>query len=406
MLNERAIEKERAARLEAERISQLKDEFLATLGAELRAPLNVVLGWARLIESGRLSSDELVRGGRTIARNAQALARVVDDVLDLGNMMSANARLDAEETDFGEIVEAAVDSVEEMAQAKGVNLTRRLEPHACLLFGDPQRLQRMVLSLLSNAIKFTPRGGQITIELSRGRTDCELRVIDSGIGMRADFVERVFERFTRNEAGVRTPQDGLGLGLAIARRIAELHGGTIRATSEGEGSGATFTVVVPRLAPRVTEDAEDAEDARESRAPEAHPAQQVNLEGLRVLIVDDEPDSLEIARQVLGNCHADVATALSVEAALATLQTFDAQVLISDLNMPGRDGYALIQAIRAHAGPEKLPAAALTADPRDDSSGRVEAAGYQLHMPKPVEPAVLIRAVARLGRREPSTVAR
>jgi signal transduction histidine kinase len=257
MLSSRALEKERAARLEAERISHLKDEFLATLGAELRAPLNAVLGWARLIESGRLAPDELVRGGRTIARNAQALAQLVDDVVDLGKMVSDKMRLDAEETDLREIVEAAIDSIHDIALAKGVTVVRELEPAACLIFGDPQRLQRMVMNLLSNAVKFTPRGGRIGVDLTRGRSDCMLRVTDSGIGMSPELVPLVFERFTRDDVVTGGRPHGLGLGLAIARRTAELHGGAITATSEGKGSGATFTVTLPRLAPRVTEGSQD-----------------------------------------------------------------------------------------------------------------------------------------------------
>jgi len=382
------LEDERAFRLEAERVSRLKDEFLATLGHELRTPLNSILGWSRLLESGRLASEEAQRGGHTIARNARSLAQLVDDLLDMSGMISGKIRIDPEETDLCEIVVAAIETTQTAAEAKGVKITRSLEPGECLVFGDPHRLQQVVWNLLSNAVKFTPRTGTINVSLAQAGGNWEVRIADTGIGMGASYLPFVFDRF-RQAPPAGHEHSGLGLGLMIVKQLVELHGGKVSATSEGEGRGATFIVTLPRVAPREIVAGHTSFDLDEDEL--------LDLHGVRVLVVDDEADTLELSRQVLGDRHAQVLTAPSVDEALQTLLTFNPDVLVSDLSMPGRDGYELIRAVRLTTGPDELPAAALTAFARPEDAVRAHDAGFQMHLAKPVEPDELVRIVAQLA---------
>ncbi len=384
---EQRLSEERALRKEAERASRLKDEFLSTLGHELRAPLNAILGWSRLLESGRLGQEEVRRGGETIARNVRSLAQLVDDLLDLSGMVSGKIRLDAEETDIGEIVEAALETLQSTADAKGVRLRKSLPSSSCLVFGDPHRLQQVIWNMLSNAIKFTPRGGSITATLAPADENWEVRIEDTGIGLAPELLPIVFDPFKQSQSPSRREYPGLGLGLAIAKQIVELHGGRISAASPGEGLGATFFVVLPRVAPR---------EQADTGAARAREFSRLDLQGVRVLIVDDEADTLELTRRVLGSYRALVLTASSVDAALNVLNGFQADVLISDLAMPGRDGYELIRSVRESIGPDQLPAAALTAFARPEDAVRAHDAGFQMHLAKPVEPEELVRVVAHL----------
>jgi CheY-like chemotaxis protein/nitrogen-specific signal transduction histidine kinase len=394
---------ERTARIDAERSGRLKDEFLEALGHELRAPLNAILGWSRLMELGRLGEAETRSGGQTIARNARLLAHIVDDLLDLSAVSTGKIRVDPEETDVCQIVEAALDILQPSAAGKGVILEKHLATPECLVFGDPQRLQQVVWHLLSNAIKFTPRGGRAKVTVRPVGGQCQIVVSDTGAGIANELLPYVFDRFWRAEAPEEHRYSGLGLGLSLAKRLVELHGGTVAATSGGLNCGATFTVLLPRVAPRVSEeDGASAPDheVEEHVASEDVLAHQVNLTGLRVLVVDDEPDTLDLLRRVLGDSQAQVAAAPSVEAALATLGAFNPHVLISDVSMPGRDGYELIRAVRSTTGPEDLPAAALTAYSRPEDAARAREAGFQMHLSKPVEPYELVQVVARLAGRD------
>ncbi len=392
------LERERAARGEAERSSRLKDEFLEALGHELRAPLTAILGWSRLLESGRLGEPETRAGGQTIARNARSLAHIVDDLLDLSSITSGKIRVEPEETDICEIVEAAIELHQGDAAGKGVTLEKNLETHDCLVFGEPRRLQQIVWHLLSNAIKFTPRGGRARVTVRSVGGYCDVEVADTGAGIACELLPYVFDRFWRADSSADHRYSGLGLGLALAKRLAELHGGTVTATSPGLNRGATFTVVVPRVAPRG-----DAHSFRptppESAMGRSDIAAQTDLSGLRVLVVDDEPDTLDLLKRVLGDSRAQVAGAPSVEAALATLAGFEPHVLISDVSMPGRDGYELIRAVRTMSSSEQLPAAALTAYTAADDADRAREAGFQVHLSKPVEPEQLVRVVAHLAGR-------
>jgi CheY-like chemotaxis protein len=398
------LDSERTARIEAERSGRLKDEFLEALGHELRAPLNAILGWSRLMELGRLGEEETRSGGQTIARNARLLAHIVDDLLDLSALSTGKIRVDPEETDICQIVEAALDILQPSAANKGVILERHLAPPECLVFGDPQRLQQVVWHLLSNAIKFTPRGGRAKVTVRTVGGQCQIVVSDTGAGIAGDLLPYVFDRFWRAEAPDEHRYSGLGLGLSLAKRLVELHGGTVTANSLGLNRGATFTVVLPRVAPRESDDDTAHIDPGTSEhrilSESMFAAHEINLTGLRVLVVDDEPDTLDLLRRVLGDSQAQVVAAPSVEAALATLGAFNPHVLISDVSMPGRDGYELIRAVRSTTGPEDLPAAALTAYSRPEDAARAREAGFQMHLSKPVEPYELVKLVARLAGRE------
>ena len=325
------LQRERAARLEAERTGRLKDEFLEALGHELRAPLNAILGWSRLLEQGRLGAQESRTGGQTIARNARSLAHIVDDLMDLSSITSGKIRVEPEETDICEIVRAAVEAHQAEAASKGVSLGRTFETQECQIFGEPRRLQQIVWHLLSNAIKFTPRGGRAQVTIRSVGGYCDIEVTDTGSGIASELLPYVFDRFWRADSSNEHRYSGLGLGLALAKRLAELHGGTVTATSPGANQGATFTVVLPRVAPR---------SSREVPAVAASSdevgvgSSQTDLSGLRVLVVDDEPDTLDLLRRVLGDSQAQVAAAPSVECALATLGGFEPHVLISDVSMP------------------------------------------------------------------------
>jgi len=380
------LAREREVRSELERTSRLKDEFLATLARELRAPLNAILGWSRLIEHGKLTSEDAQRGGQTITRNVRALAQVVDDLSDVSAMLSGTIQIQPEETDLGEVVEAVLETLQGAAEEKGVLLRKALPSTACLVFGDPHRLQQIIRNLLSNAVKFTPRGGTVSASLERSNGDWEVRISDTGVGIARELVPVVFERFRH---AAKAEQPGLGLGLAIVKQLAELHGGRAWATSEGEGQGATFHVCLPRLAPR--------ELAGESAA-EA-PRSGVDLQGVRVLVIDDEAATLEAARQVLGGRRAIVVTAASVDAGLASLTSFAADVLVCDPSLPGGDGAALLGALRAARGGGEQPAVALTPFARPEDAVRAREAGFQMHLPKPLEPEELLRIVAQLAGR-------
>ena len=376
---------ERALRAEAERVSRLKDEFLSTLGHELRAPLHAILGWSRLLESGRLAPEDVQRGGQTIDRNVRNLAQLVDDLIDMSGLLSGRLRLDPEETDLAQIVEAALETMQATADAKGVRLEKNLPAQACLVFGDRQRLQQVIWNLLNNAVKFTPRGGLITTSLARDHGNWEVKVTDSGIGLGPNALKMIFDRFGRSETPRRGPP-GLGLGLVIVKQVIELHGGRVWATSAGEGHGATFYALMPRLAPH--------EPVADVVALES-----ADLHGLRVLLVDDDKETLERSRQNLSSARALVATANSVESALEALRIFHADVLIADVSMPGRNGYDLIRAVRAKLSAQELPAIALTEFARPEDAVRAHDAGFQMHLTTPADADELVSAVAQLTRR-------
>jgi signal transduction histidine kinase/CheY-like chemotaxis protein len=385
------LEAERAARAEVERISVLKDQFLATLSHELRTPLNAILGWSDMLLTRATASDER-RGLETIARNARVQAQLIEDLLDMNRIISGKVRLDVQRLDLIGVIDAALDSVGPSLEARSLRLRKTLDPGAGPVFGDPQRVQQIVWNLLSNAIKFTPKSGTIDVLLRRVGSHVEIRVTDSGIGIAADFLPHVFERFRQADATTTRRHSGIGLGLSIVKHLVELHGGRVIASSAGEGQGASFAVELPIRAIR---DGDDAHPTSPSQLGRAVPFQ---LPGVRVLVVDDDPDARELLASLLAGVGAEPTTAGSTDAALAVLAEHRFDAIISDIGMPERDGYQLMRAIRA-LPPERggrTPAIAVTAFARSEDRTRALLAGYQVHLAKPIEPHELVVTVASL----------
>ncbi|MFN8627521.1 MAG: PAS domain S-box protein [Candidatus Binatia bacterium] len=396
-----ALRSERQARAEAEAANRAKDEFLAIVSHELRTPLTPILTWAHLLRSGRLDQDVTRRACDAIERAVRSQAQLIEDLLDVSRITSGQLRLEARPIELAPVVEAALESVRPAAEAKEIALDILLDHNAGMILGDATRLQQVIWNLLANAIKFTPKGGRVQSLLRRVDSHIEFRVSDTGQGIGPHLLPHVFERFRQADSSTTRAHRGLGLGLAIVRHLVELHGGVVRAESPGEGRGTTFVVELPLLAKQrpVLGDREPQLSGA-ARLSEGMPT----LQDVRVLVVDDEPDTLETLRTVLEHAGADVRTAASTRAALAVLQDFEPDVLLSDIGMPGEDGFALIQQIRtaARAPGRQIPAVALTAYARREDQLKVLAAGFQMHLPKPVTPAELLTAIASLGRRAAS----
>jgi PAS domain S-box-containing protein len=398
---QRLLESEREARGEVERVSRIKDEFLATLSHELRTPLNAILGWAQLLRMGRLDDDERAQGLETIERNARAQTQIIEDLLDMSRIISGKIRLDVQRVDLAAVLNAAIDSVRPSAEAKSIRLSKLLDTRVAPISGDPARMQQVVWNLLSNAIKFTPKGGNVQVILERVNSHIEVVVADNGEGIQPGFLAHIFERFRQQDSSTTRRHAGLGLGLSIARQLVELHGGTISVKSAGLGQGATFTVMLPLPAMR-----EETEPPDSGAAAPGHDS--ICLSGVRVLVVDDEPDARELIRQVLRDHDADVVTADSPAEAMAILKQQRPTVLISDIGMPGKDGYDLMRSIRALSAEDggETPAVALTAFARSEDRTRAMLAGYQVHISKPFEPRELVATLASLAGRTGRPVAR
>jgi PAS domain S-box-containing protein len=393
----RLLESEQEARRQAEEATRLKDEFLATLSHELRNPLTAVLGWSRLLRSGSLDAESAARAVEAIERNAAAQKQLIEDVLDVSRIITGRMRLDAQHVRIVSVVEAAVDTIRPAADARGVRILVHLPPDAGAVSGDPDRLQQVVWNLLTNAVKFTPEGGTVEVWVEREPAGgLSLIVRDSGQGIAPDFLPYVFDRFRQADQQITRRHGGLGLGLSIVKHIVELHGGTIRAESEGEGRGATFTVTFPATGPAPVAVPPVARAAPDVGAEKYCPPA---LDGLSVLAVDDEPDALEFIKTVLENCGAKVLTAGSAAAALGALKEGWPDVLVSDIGMPEMSGFELIRQVRMRGRErgKQVPAVALTAYAREEDRRQVIRAGYQTHLPKPVEPEDLIAAVASLA---------
>ena len=393
-------ERERLLR-EAQEANRLKDEFLATVSHELRTPLTAILGWAHLLRGGGLGGEAAVKALETIERNARSQSQLIDDLLDVSRIVTGKLRLEIMPVDPHTFIDAAVESVRPAAEAKGVRLEKVTDTGAETVMGDPARLQQVVWNLLMNAVKFTPRGGRVQIRLERVNSQVEIAVADTGAGIDPEFLPHVFERFRQADQKTTRQHGGLGLGLAIVRHLVELHGGSVRADSGGEGAGATFTVALP-VAPI---------HRREEAGARAHPAARdtlpahecpERLDGLRVLVVDDEADARELLAEGLGQCGAQVTAASSAREALEAMagEKFDA--LVSDIGMPGEDGYELIRRVRALPADRggRTPAVALTAYARTEDRLRAMRAGFEMHVAKPVELTELIVVIANLARRE------
>jgi signal transduction histidine kinase len=392
------LEREQVARAEAERASRAKDEFIATLSHELRTPLNSVLGWARLLRTGKLDAGGVAQAVEAIERGATTQAQIVDDLLDVSRIVRGALRLDVRPVDLAPVIAAAVDTVRPAAQARDMEIAV-FHGAPGPVSGDPGRLQQVVWNLLANAIKFTPPGGRVEVRTEAVADGVQISVSDNGKGIPRDFVPHLFERFRQADSSTTRAHGGLGLGLAIVRHLVEAHGGTVGAESPGPGLGSVFTVRLPLAAP-----ARPRSRTGESMAVVAPPPPSgagPSLASVRVLVVDDDPDTREAVRRLLEQAGAEVVSAGSADEALEALQRAPPDVLVSDIAMPGRDGYDLIRQVRLLA-PERggrVPAAALTAFTQVEHRREALVAGYQAWLPKPIEPTALTEAVARLAGR-------
>ncbi|HEY0171217.1 MAG TPA: PAS domain-containing protein [Pyrinomonadaceae bacterium] len=400
------LAREQAARAEAEAANRTKDEFLATLSHELRTPLTAILGWASMLADGYVAEEMRAEALGVIYRNARSQAQLIDDLLDVSRIITGKLRLDIGPVDLAAVVEAAVAVVRPAASAKGVRLQAVFDPGVGTVSGDPDRLQQVVWNLLSNAVKFTPDGGDVQVRLGRAGTHVEVAVSDTGQGIAPEFLPHVFDRFRQADMGTTRRHGGLGLGLSIVRHLVELHGGTVEAESPGGGLGTTFRVTLPSAAPSDAGAAEAGGVTSHPGAGEVPPPGLPSLEGVKVLAVDDESYGRRFITEVLRRCGAEVVAVSSAGEAFELIQTWRPHVLLSDIGMPGADGYVLIGRVRAL--PEELggstPAAALTAYAGAEDRARVLSSGYQRHVAKPVEPAELAAVVANLaGRAGPAS---
>jgi signal transduction histidine kinase/CheY-like chemotaxis protein len=397
---EQLLSAERDARSQAEAASRLKDEFLATVSHELRTPLNAILGWSQLLRRPRATPHDLETGLETIERNARVQTRLIEDLLDIGRIITGKMRLEVQDVDLPAVIEAALDAVRPAAGAKGVRHQPVLEASDATVKGDPARLQQVVWNLLANAIKFTPRGGRVQVILHRVNSHVEIQVSDTGEGIAPEFLPHVFERFRQADGSISRKHGGLGLGLAIVKQLTEMHGGSVEARSGGAGEGATFVIKLPVMIFQGTHLPHTP--AAEPHVAEHHHGDGATLEGLRVLVVDDEPDAVAIIRHVLEDAGASVVTAHTAREALEKLHAERPHVLVSDIGMPGEDGYALIRRVRALPAADggNTPAAAVTALARPEDRTRALRAGYQSHIAKPVDPTEMVLVVASLSPRE------
>jgi len=397
------LENEREARAEAERSSQMKDEFLATLSHELRTPLSAILGWSQVLRRGSRDGADLQRGLQTIERNARAQAQLIEDLLDMSRITSGKVLLDMQVISPTAFIDAAIETVRPAADAKHIAIEKRYAAPGALVAGDTGRLQQVIWNLLSNAIKFTPRDGSVAVELAEREADwgrvVAITVRDNGVGIRPEFITHVFERFRQEDASMTRRHGGLGLGLSIVKHLVEQHGGTVRAESAGEGQGASFTIELPRAeAPAANHRAGRGMPAPMA-APEPAEAAVRDLAGLTVLVVDDARDNRELIARILTDCHARVRVAASAREAFEALRADRPDVLVSDLGMPEVDGFELIGWVRALPREQggQLPAIALTAFARPEDRLKALEAGFSSHISKPVEPGELIAAVASVA---------
>ncbi len=392
---DRLLESERSARLELERVAQLKDEFLATLSHELRTPLNAMLGWSQILQKSTGHNQTTAKGLEVIERNARVQTQLIDDLLEMSRILAGKLRLEVQDVNFVSVVEAAIETVRLAAEAKGIRIESVLEPITQTVHGDPQRLQQVVWNILSNAIKFTPKGGRVQIVLKRANSHLELTVSDTGKGVKSEFLPHLFERFRQADASTTREFGGLGLGLAIVKQLTELHGGRVRAASEGEGKGTTLTIELPLSVVPLSAQADSPSEHPRAMLQRATSFDQVSLVGVTVLVVDDEPDAREMIKQILVDQGASVLIAGSAEEARSLLSVRQPDVLLSDIGMPNQDGYEFLSGIR-DTGVD-IPAAAITAFARSEDRIRALQAGFQMHLAKPIEPAELLAAVASLA---------
>jgi signal transduction histidine kinase len=381
-----------AAQAKAEEANRLKDEFLATVSHELRAPLTAMLGWVSLIQGGRLDKESKERALETVKRNARTQKKLVDDLLDVSSIGAGNFSLDLEPTAIFHVIESAVECVRPEAEAKGIRLQKDLDPAVHMFLLDPNRFQQVIWNLVQNAVKFTPAGGAVEVRLRYLNGQAEIEVIDTGIGIAPEFLPFVFDRFRQANGSITRKHGGLGLGLAIVQSLVEMHGGTVGVESAGEGQGSTFKITLPPPLPEeLPREAHPmAETSQETIMPDSAP----KLSGLRVLVVDDQADMRELLATMLCMENAEVRTAGSIDETMRIMTTWNPEILICDIAMPGGSGYELIRRLRD--GGCNVPAIAITARAGVEDHAISLAAGFQMHLPKPIEPHELAVSIASL----------
>ena len=393
--NVRLLKLERSAREAAEESNRLKDEFLATVSHELRTPLTAILGWARMLGDGSLDPAMSQQAIETIWRNAKAQAQIVDDILDVSRIITGNLYIDLHPIEVTPVVQNAINVVRPTADAKGIKIETQIDNTPAMVSGDANRLQQVIWNLLSNAVKFTNSGGRVQVKVSQANSAVEISVTDTGQGIRREFLPYVFDRFSQADSTTTRHHGGLGLGLAIARHLVEIHGGTIRASSRGEGEGATFTITLP-LVEAVAKAAEMAAVSANglSSAPQ--------LSGLNVLLVDDDSDTLNVMATALAGRQANVTAVSSAGEAIQAIRRRRPDVLVSDIAMPDVDGYGLIEKVRSleNGEAQSIPAVAITAYAKEEDRQRALSSGFQIYLAKPVEIAELVSVVARAARRD------
>ena len=384
---DRLLEAERVARGEAERANRAKDDFVAMVSHELRTPLNAILGWTQLMTRGRNDPALIQRGMDVVARNTRLQAQLISDLLDISRIVAGKLQIETRSVDLRSIVGESLVTMEAEARSKGVVIEPLLEDAGALVQGDASRLQQICWNLLSNAVKFTPRGGRVRARLTFDGPWARIEVADTGVGIRPEFLSHVFDRFQQADRSITRQFGGLGLGLSIVKHLVELHGGTVEAESEGEGKGATFTVTLPVV--------NDITAQERRRDPAESEDLGVGLDAIRLLVVEDEADTLEFLRRLLTTHGATVLTAATASEALSLVLNQRPDLMISDIGLPGMDGYDLIQNVRRQTSPGRdIPAIALTAYARTEDRTRALRAGYQAHIAKPVEPNELLAMIA------------
>ena len=397
------LRREHIGREQAESANRAKDEFLATVSHELRTPLNAILGWAHMLRANKLDQTTQNRALETIERNAKSQAQLIEDILDVSRIVTGKLRLEVRPVELAPVVDAAIDAVRPAADAKGILIETILDPRAGPVSGDPNRLQQIVWNLASNAVKFTGKGGRVQIHLQRAHSYVEIVMSDTGQGISPEFLPYVFDRFRQADATSTRRHGGLGLGLAIVRHLVEMHGGTVLASSPGDGMGATFTVKLPLIVSRP--DRREPERVHPTAAGSISLEPSPRLDGVNVMVVDDEPDTREMLRIMIGQLGAEVRSCASSDEAMSLLSEWNPDVIVSDIEMPGEDGYELIRKVRRSEldhGSRKVPAVALTAYGRVEDRLRALSAGYQMHIAKPAEPAELAAVIASLAARSAS----
>jgi len=394
--NARLYRDAEGAREAAEAASRAKDQFLSTLSHELRTPLNAVNGWATILQRGDLDAEQTRRALQIILRNVTAQVRLIDDLLDVSRIEAGKIRLTVQPVDLRLVIEEAMDGIRPAAAAKNIRLQSVLASPVGPVSGDPDRLQQVVWNLLSNAVKFTPKGGRVQVQLQRVNSQVAITVSDTGMGIGAELLPHIFERFRQGDSSSTRPHGGLGLGLALVRSLAELHGGTVFAESAGEGRGATFEVRLPLMLARP-----GTETARAALVQSSSLSPGPSLAGIRVLVVDDDPTAVELNRKILTGVGGEVRVCAGGAEALAMLRQWRPDVLTSDIEMPGMDGYSLVRQVRALEPSQggKTPAIALSAYSRPEDRVRSLMAGFNFHVSKPVDPSELVTIVASLAGR-------